>query len=139
MKIEQQVCSLELSKKLKELGVKQDGLWVWVEADELTQEEGWFVRLSHSYGEKLDPNPNSVSAFTVSELGDMLPRKLNSKTISDWFLKFYQHQDGDWLCEYIDQPPYRNVQIQEYAHTEADARANMLIYLIENSLIGLPS
>lgn len=29
MKLENQVCSLELSKRLKELGVKQDSLWWW--------------------------------------------------------------------------------------------------------------
>ena len=29
MKLEDQVCSLELSKRLKELGVKQDSLWYW--------------------------------------------------------------------------------------------------------------
>ena len=29
MKLEDQVCSLELAKKLKELGVKQDSLFYW--------------------------------------------------------------------------------------------------------------
>ena len=30
MQLEQQVCNLELSKRLKELGAKQDSLWWWV-------------------------------------------------------------------------------------------------------------
>jgi hypothetical protein len=29
MKLEQQVCSLELVKKLKEFGVKQESIWFW--------------------------------------------------------------------------------------------------------------
>ena len=29
MKLEKQVCSLELAKKLKELGVKQESLWFY--------------------------------------------------------------------------------------------------------------
>lgn len=29
MKLENQVCSLELAKRLKELKVKQDSLWCW--------------------------------------------------------------------------------------------------------------
>jgi len=29
MKIEKQICSLELSKQLKEVGYKQEGLWWW--------------------------------------------------------------------------------------------------------------
>ncbi len=36
MKIENQVCSLELSKKLKEAGYKQEGLW-------------WYRILAHAY------------------------------------------------------------------------------------------
>jgi len=31
MKLENQVCSLEHAKKLKELGVKQENIWWWVE------------------------------------------------------------------------------------------------------------
>ena len=34
MKIESQVCSLELAKKLKELGVKQESLYYWCENSE---------------------------------------------------------------------------------------------------------
>ena len=68
MKLEDQVCSLELAKKLKELGVKQESLFYW-----------WFVR--NDMGDDVfvsDTKPvNGTeywSAFTVAELGEMLPK-----------------------------------------------------------------
>jgi len=30
MKLEDQVCSLELAKRLKDLGMKQESLWYWI-------------------------------------------------------------------------------------------------------------
>ena len=70
MKIEDQVCSLELSKKLKELGVKQDSIFYWINgvitdinvSPEQTRNL-WYP--AHSY--------TLYSAFTVAELGEMLP------------------------------------------------------------------
>lgn len=64
MKLEQQVTSLEISKRLKELGVKQESYFIWVE-------EGWrhipfLSDRNHGY-------VGSCSAFTSSELGEMLP------------------------------------------------------------------
>ena len=65
MKLEDQVVGLELAKKLKELGVKQESYCYWRE------------------GNKEDPTYRIVtmvcakggtySAFTVAELGEMLP------------------------------------------------------------------
>ena len=34
MNIEEQVCSLELSKRLKELGGKQESLFYWIDPDD---------------------------------------------------------------------------------------------------------
>ena len=56
-----------------------------------------------------------VSAFTVAELGGMLP---------DYTLT--EERKGKWTCE------WKNV---EFAGSEADARARMLIYLIEHGLV----
>lgn len=65
LKIEDQVCSLELAKKLRELGVKQESVWRWIEYPDLTRiagpEEFGFASTAKVY-----------SAFTVAELGRML-------------------------------------------------------------------
>lgn len=76
MKLEQQVCSLELSKKLKELGVKQESLFYWSNCceKEFTLEcslwhdiETW----EWGNGHTLENVETKYSAFTVAELGEI--------------------------------------------------------------------
>ena len=146
MKIEQQVTSLEISKRLKELGVKQESLFWW--------------RLGYSTSESFDngvslgkhgnfrdyeltyyPKPRygtadlkwnqadlqklyetELSAFTVAELGEMLPswighpQELPRKTEDKWSFQIKGFYD--------------------LADTEADARGKMLICLLENNLLS---
>lgn len=132
MKLEEQVVSLELAKKLNELGFKQDSLFYWAD-----NEDGeWILCLNWKNKESDDPivyigrelNENEdggyYSAFTVAELGEMLPGIL-IQTARD---REYEY-NKKWFClGVID-----NKDCQ--AETEADARAKMLIYLRENSLI----
>lgn len=134
MPLEKQVCSLELAKKLKELGVKQESLYVWVEKFPIFDERDRLVTFQE-YQYRLATIPLSdkakgliktFSAFTVAELGDMLPGNINGEPIlCQWGLMHNVH--------YIGIPQLH----QEEANTEADARAKMLIYLIENNLIQL--
>ena len=68
------------------------------------------------------------SAFTVAELGELLPCEFHtdeatfhlvtSKEYTGWHIRYENHLDGQY------------VGIQE--HTEVDARAKMLIYLLEH-------
>src|SRR5262252_9202184 len=63
--LEQQCVSLELAKRLKELGVKQESVWGWMQ--ESVSKQYWL-------GLSDDKKTFAVaSAFTVSELGEMLP------------------------------------------------------------------
>jgi hypothetical protein len=113
MKLEQQVCSLELARKVKELGVQQDSLFYWSGDDEA----GFVPDL---YGERFRyPGAEHYSAFTVAELGILLPTKAYSRRMAagDW-----------WECGYEENKP-------QTGDTEADARAKMLVYLLENNLI----
>lgn len=168
MKLEQQVTSLEISKRLKELGVKQESLFWWIkgkiewgyEGDwEVSESKDWFIH---------DAKPNSFdfkskkgdeyekmsdeefvlwnerdrkfreeqadhvcSAFTVAELGEMLPEIIQSdgmqfdleisKYGKYWYVKYLNHNAGSLV--------YMEV------FTEADARGKMLIYLLENNLL----
>jgi hypothetical protein len=69
MNLEHQVCSLDLAKRLKELGVKQESHFVWIEG----YDGHAFIRQALDWPE---PNPEAISAFSVAELGDlMLPSK----------------------------------------------------------------
>ncbi len=127
MTLEQQVCSLELAKRLKELGVKQESLFYWSEQlrkvisreQFLSYEPYDFEKLQDdSFREAVD---RTYSAFTVAELGEMLGSRINSIT--------YYSNLKKYCWEKETKPVYVN------SDTEADARAKMLIYLLENKLI----
>jgi hypothetical protein len=119
MKLEDQVCSLELAKRLKELGVKQDSHFYWWEHKPGT---GW--HLTENMSIYADEN---VSAFTVAELGEMVLETVSSgKT---W--------GGGYRALFISDA-HKTIH-QEDAQTEADARVKMLIHLLENKLIPLDS
>ena len=67
-----------------------------------------------------------ISAFTVAELGNVLPQSSYSFKIGDeWFGEV---SDGNTMIE----------QRECRGNCEADARAKMLIYLLENKLIDIP-
>ena len=118
MKIENQVCSLNQSNKLKKLGIKQKSFFYWFY--EWVQ-FGVLVDIEHSAAPTEKPQ-FVTSAFTMSELGVMLnvtidgvlPEKYNKKEVNAWFAinaKYYQ--------------------------TEADLRAGILIYLLETGLLAV--
>jgi len=116
MKLEQQVVSLELAQKLKELGVKQESFLYWTER--------WMPHQKEPYVLDMNIHGKQYSAFTVAELGEMLPKGcFTTKTESDEF---------PWRCEYKGGYGV----IASGADTEADARAKMLVYLLENNLIN---
>lgn len=120
MKLENQVVSLELSRKLKELGVKQESLFYWHPRLDGANRP-YIVPASHRNG--TSPNKDFIPAFTVAELGEMLPADIKS----------YKYEDGRWSCDGSRKYDTNSAWIQ--ADTEADARAKVLIYLIENKLV----
>lgn len=134
MTLEKQVCSLELSKRLKELGVKQESAFQWVPyPDGSTKYGEWYLQAVPMRDGKGIYNMTGVSAFTVAELGELLPdiphyRLRIEKIGSSWGVQFravsYDAPHGEVLFAWA-------------ASTEADARAKMLIYLLENKLISL--
>ena len=120
MKLSKQVCSLELAKKLKKLKVEQKSLF------------SHYVK-HYSFGIIETEKVRSVypvfgvySAFTVAELGEMLP--VRTHTIAETRDKRSKNQL--YKCEYDVAPNYHS----QYAETEADCRAKMLIYIIEQKL-----
>lgn len=73
MKLENQVCTLEQAKKLKELGIVQDSLFSWRKGEFYNTGEWifeWYVT-NDAYDFEIEPS-ESYSAFTVAELGMML-------------------------------------------------------------------
>jgi len=132
MKIEQQVVSLELAKKLKELGVKQESVFAY---------QGQQIVSLPS----LSPHEwaKCIPAFTVAELGEMLPKAIKKLSVqgvpqkSDYYLYIsWSDHDQKWRYTYSN-PTYNACVDMWFEATEADARAKMLVYLLENRLIGV--
>lgn len=148
MKLENQVCTLEQAKKLKEMGVSPDSYFCYSgPKDTFYQGEGAppikLIRTLGLYG--FYSEYNYYSAYTVAELGVMLPMD------GDGIGEYYTLQDTGFLFnndasggdnkgfsivpaypESNDVDTWPNV-CNAVFKTEAEARAAMLIYLLENN------
>lgn len=75
MKLEHQVASLELSKKLKDLGVKQESYFYWWNSAQEPFDAGWIVTAQEHIIDVGILCRQKVAAFTVAELIDLLGPK----------------------------------------------------------------
>jgi len=127
MNKEDQVCSLELAEQLKKLNCKQESLWWWIVP-------GMGIE-PYLADHKKKTTGEIYSAFTVAELGEMLPKYIDtddrywltiSCPIKDWKIGYWADND----CVVAFKSTQRN-------KTLTNAMAKMLIYLLENGLIKL--
>ena len=142
MKLENQLTSLEPSKRLKELGVKQNSAFYWINDRKNATEE-----ISTLRNIKIPAFAHNhlfhYSAFSVAELGEMLPEnifkknKLSNKQ-SCLFLQINKqlYSTGmNYVCTYCNSD---NLPIYHASSEKlADAMAEMIIYLLENKLIKI--
>lgn len=144
MELKEQVASLELSKKMKELGFPQESLFYWVNrgggfqlqyTEVLTDcayddekngtRKDWAINYMKKFG-----NENYYSAYTVAELGEMLPKTIDIGK-NEGYLSILPQNKNSWRIVY----DWNIDSLVEFADTQADAMAKMLIYLKENNLI----
>lgn len=121
MDLSKQACTLEQSKKLKALGVRYEAsLSVW------HQFQGYkYMLLLRVEDDKED----TIPGFTLSELGLMLPAM---------YISGYRKDKCSAICcFYEDAAKPRHIgEVSKWegkGETEAEARAAMLIYLLENN------
>lgn len=143
MKLADQVVSLKLSQKLHEFGVKSDSLFKWAK---------WIPPRGSTYSDdsiawKLTRGTSSddyelIPAYTVAELGNMLPNNL--KIESQYYTYHLHYINGKYGCScyyaYYEPAEKRWIPLNMIGHgtsilsnaeADADARAEMLIWLIE--------
>lgn len=135
MELEDQLCSLEPSKKLEELGVEQKSLWYWVEF------AGGYAEEHSSYKENLKwvlrDQPSSLnfsprySAFTVAEGLNSLPQ-----SIDDYHLNIEVALDKQFACNYVTEN-FDILNKRFFSHNLSNAVAQTRIWLIENKHIKL--
>lgn len=138
MKLEQQVVSLELAKQLKELGVKQYSLFCW----DTDYENGRVIFPNYEVRELMPKLNNKVSAFTVAELGEMLPLYIMLGKLKLVMAKSHNHNGDFYSVGYfpLKDRDSLDINLQHdsaifFERNEADARAKMLIWLIEEGYI----
>lgn len=136
--IEKQVCSLEYAKKLKELGVKQESYFYF----DRRYAYGHPSEKDH-YVITTNPSMEKYAAFTVAELGVMLPPEFGTMT---------PLSSDEWECHTIRNKVYHGVEyinkgdikrwdsivrekhVYTLVETEANCRARMLIDAISNKI-----
>lgn len=125
---ENKVCSLELSKKLKELGVKQESIYSWFKNDMGTL----FVGEDLQFYNK---NKKICSAFLSDELLEMLPKviedDLDGKTIPYEFeiIRPTDCRAPQFDVLYISPFEGKDILAEIGDDTLPNALAKMLIYL----------
>lgn len=129
MELSKQITNKEISQRLKELGVKQESLYNWAK-DFDTSMQGWQLTTLSQVEDR-----EMYSAFTVAELGEMLPTDIKIKKRTYW-LNTARMSHG-WSVGYVSRKGdyYLMNEHESIEVTEADARGKMLIYLLENHLI----
>lgn len=128
---EEQVCTLEQAIKLRELGMPQDSLFYWID-------RGGQSRLVFEKNiEFIDQLP-IISAYTVAELGEMMPYQyLNPAAI---ITASHLNPDDAMVTVWKTGKEWRfrggpdNVCSKQMS--EAQARAGLLISLIENGIVS---
>lgn len=130
MKLEDQCVSLDLARRLKELGVKQESLFYWLDDRDCSSSDcedckyKYNIIQNENVGD-LRLNSDLYSAFTSAELGEILMPYLTEMEIS-----FHQESFGDMkfsICSF-------KIMAQFIGENEVECRAKMLIHLIENCL-----
>ena len=92
MTLEQQVVSLELAKRLKELGVRQESLFWW------EVESGGYQNIITK--ERISGNPSYPAdlycAFTVAELCSLLPESVGTEDHGHLHISSGTREIGKW-------------------------------------------
>ena len=112
----EKITGKSLSKKLNELAVTEKSYWCWKKMKSNKARDDYFLS-------SWDMEKRDLHAYTVAELGEMLPIGYRSYYYDG------HPSGGTWMCN-----DDKILGIAD-AETEADARAKMLIYLIENKLM----
>lgn len=134
MELKYQVCSLPLARRLREMGVMNERPFEWRRYESLGLWSEWELSLDND-GVVAD---DTAPAFTVSELGALLPDELWDEEDGGWDNLCSYPNGSHWCCayrRYYGDDGTWSTTFVEKAKTEADARAKMLVYLIENGLV----
>ena len=152
MSPDDQVCSLYLAKKLEDLGINKETLFYYLNID---GEGKYYVYFNEHMPEECEYEGDPISAFTSSELGNLLPnciikpdqtpfdhyrlviRKFISvnedMTPTNNFIVNYECDSTE--VEGVNAWLTRKLNTNIYDKNLSNAMAKMLIYLLENGFL----
>lgn len=156
MRIEDQICNFEHATKLKELGINIHSLFYyvnnWLNPRKDPVDNGQYIissemkHLTKCRGKERNTEVEFVSAFTATELGQLLPFNLISEKFEYGLVLMQSFPDGKeqnyFLCSYVEvysDLDYGGTVYSCAAKTEANSRAKLLIDLIEEGIINVDS
>ena len=131
MELQQQVTNLELSKRMKELGFIQESYFMWVDG------EVWDRCSQSDYEMPSTPSRDKwIPAYTVSELGELLPKIIVSVNGIRYGLEIYwSDTKTSPIIGYWNNDGNPTRLHTEIADDLVNAMAKMLCYLKENNLL----
>lgn len=143
MIIENQVCTVEQASKLTTYGLnRQMAYFTWYIAK--SKRNGGLVAPKVAYINPFDLRIftcQTLPAFTGTELGLFLPEELYGHERNLWLYQF-QYCEKGFIVDYrmfyesIGKDNKRMPEKLLFAKTEAQVRADMLIYLLENNIVS---
>ena len=153
MELAEQVVSLELAKRLKELGVPDNSHLLWVEKDFIVSynQETNKSEVTETKWHLYDNSPRTyfgefntiIPAYSVAELGKMLPRQIDYE--DNFYLPKLEYKHKYYKLSYFNEfkNPYylkhKNSTMHEHEffidEIQANALAKMLISLLEKKFI----
>lgn len=129
MKVPNEVTSLQLSKRLRELDVKQGySLFYWDDSKE-DPRLLYYKEINEMHEKFHSAIWDYFSAFTASELLDLLPEVIKLPEV------FYITMDCDKHIYYENHDKTKEIYASEDIDTPIESMAKMLIHLIENGLM----
>lgn len=120
MEVENQVSSFEQSKKLRELGIAQVSFFAWID-------EGQLLSRHSANLDLMSIATNFTAAFTVAELGMMIPTGYDTMRITT--------TDGEKWQAYDNSGD--DFPTDESYDTEAIARAEIVIQAIRDKILTI--
>lgn len=143
MNLHDQFCSINLSKKFKELGIKKNYHFYWFERFPVD-----YLLIQGEIPNPAEENTNAMyPAYTVAELFDMLPTFIDTGKIYEPFNYYFIHLKKStvaniqyiitYICNAYEPTDFSERRLFKNFHNEnlAEALAKTLIYLIENNYV----
>ncbi len=139
MKVEDQVCTIEQAKRFVELGIRLQTYFQWEVPDNADRSESETCALSIT-SSAMKKNINTYPAPSAAELGELLPAVVSLEEEDLFIQGSLGNRRGEfhyiWFQSSLDNVEWELFPAIE-KDTEAEARAEALIWLIENEFVKI--